>query len=78
MQAFQRLYDDAANLVEQYNRDLAPWERQIHGEQEPLQTPPEKESIRKMLREFEAEAKRRNDARRQQTHPRRHDYDRGR
>ena len=42
------------------------------------QAPPEKESIRKKLRDMEAEAKRRNDARRQQTRPRSHDYDRGR
>ena len=65
-------------LVEQYNCDLAAWERQVNGEKQPQQAPPEKESIRKKLREFEAEAKRRNDARRQQTRPRSHDYDRGR
>lgn len=61
-----------------YNRDLAAWERQVHGGQQPQQKPPEKESIRKKLRDMEAEAKRRNDARRQQTRPRSHDYDRGR
>ena len=33
VQAFKRLYDDATLLVEQYNRDLAAWERQIHGDQ---------------------------------------------
>ncbi len=78
VQAFKRLYDDATILVEQYNRDLAAWERQVHGGQQPQQAPPEKESIRKKLREMDAEAKRRNDARRQQTRPRSHDYDRGR
>ncbi len=78
VQAFKRLYDDATILVEQYNRDLAAWERQVHGEQQPQQAPPEKESIRKKLRDMEAEAKRRNDARRQQARPRSHDYDRGR
>ena len=77
VQAFKRLYDEATILVEQYNRDLAAWERQIHGEQ-PQQAPPEKESIRKKLRDMEAEAKRRNDARRQQIRPRSRDYDRGR
>ena len=77
VQAFKRLYDDATLLVEQYNHDLAAWERQVHGEQQPLQAPLEKESIRKKLRDM-AEAKRRNDARRQQTRPRSHDYDRGR
>lgn len=78
VQAFKRTYDDATALVEQYNRDLAAWERQVHGGQQPQQKPPEKESIRKKLRDMEAEAKRRNDARRQQTRPRSHDYDRGR
>ena len=78
VQAFKRLYDEATILVEQYNRDLAAWERQVHGEPQPQQAPPEKESIRKKLREMDAEAKRRNDARRQQTRPRSHDYDRGR
>ena len=77
VQAFKRLYDEATILVEQYNRDLAAWERQVHGEPQPQQAPPEKESIRKKLRDMEAEAKRRNDARRQQTRPRSHDYDRG-
>ena len=70
-------YDEATILVEQYNRDLTAWERQVHGEQ-PQQAPPEKESIRKKLRDMEAEAKRRNDTRRQQTRPRSYDYDRGR
>ena len=78
VQAFKRLYDDATLLVEQYNRDLSAWKRQVHGAQQPQQAPPEKESIRKKLRDMEAEAKHRNDARRQQTRPRRHDYDRGR
>ncbi len=78
VQAFKRLYDEATILVEQYNRDLAAWERQVHGGQHPQQKPPEKESIRKKLRDMEAEAKRRNDARRQQTRPRSYDYDRGR
>ncbi len=78
VQAFKRLYDDATILVEQYNRDLAVWERQVHGGQQPPQAPPEKESIRKKLWDMEAETKRRNDARRQQTHHRSYDYDRGR
>ena len=77
-QTFKRTYDDATVLVEQYNRDLATWERQVHGEQQPQQGSPEKESIRKKLRDMEAETKRRNDARLQQTRPRSHDYDRGR
>lgn len=78
VQAFKWLYDEATILVERYNRDLAAWERHVHGGQQPQQAPPEKESIRKKLRDMEAEAKRRNDARRQQRRPRSHDYDRER
>lgn len=78
VQAFKRLYDDATLLVEQYNRDLAAWERQVHGEQQPPQAPPEKERIRKKLRDMEAEAKRRNTERRQEPRHRSYDYDRGR
>ena len=78
VQAFKKTYDAATALVEQYNHELAAWERQVNGEMPPQQKPPEKESIRKKLRDMEAEAKRRNDARRQQIRPRSHDYDRGR
>ena len=78
VQAFKRTYDAATALVEQYNRDLAEWERQVNGEKQPQQKPPEKESIRKKLRDMEAEAKRRNDARRQEPRHRSYDYDRGR
>lgn len=78
VQAFKRLYDNATTLVEQYNRDLAAWEQQVHGEKQPQQTPPEKESIRKKLRDMEAEAKRRNTERRQEPRHRSYDYGRGR
>ena len=78
VQTFKRTYDAATGLVEQYNRDLAAWKRQVNGEKQPQQRPPEKESIRKKLRDMEAEAKHRNEARRQQTRPRSHEYDRGR
>ena len=78
VQAFKRTYDAATALVEQYNRDLVEWERQVNGEKQPQQKPPEKESIRKKLRDMEAEAKRRNDARRQEPRHRSYDYDRGR
>ncbi len=77
-QAFMRTYDAATALVEQYNRDLAAWERQVKGEEKPQQAPSEKESIRKKLRDMEAEAKRRNDAQRQQTRPRSYNHDRER
>ncbi|MDO4415979.1 MAG: MobA/MobL family protein [Erysipelotrichaceae bacterium] len=81
VQAFKRLFDNATTLVEQYNHDLAAWEQEVNGKGKasPQQSkPPEKESIRKKLRDMEVEAKRRNDARRQQTRSCSHDYDRGR
>lgn len=78
VQAFKRTYDTATALVEQYNRDLAAWERQVSGEKQPQQVPPEKESIRKKLQDMEAEAKRRNAERRQEPRHRSYDYDRGR
>ena len=78
VQVFKSLYDDATLLVEQYNRDLAAWERQVHGGQQTQQAPPEKESIRKKLRDMETEAKRRNAERQQKPQHRRYDYDRGR
>ena len=80
VQAFKRLYDNATTLVEQYNRDLAAWEQQVSGKDNPKsqQAPPEKESIRKKLREMDAEAKRRNAQRRQEPRHRSYDYDRGR
>ena len=78
VQAFKRTYDAATALVEQYNRDLAAWERQVNGEKQPQQAPPEKESIRKKLRDMEAQAKRRNTERRQEPRHRSYDYDRGR
>lgn len=80
VQAFKRTYDNATALVEQYNRDLAAWEQQVNGKGKarPEQKPPERESIRKKLRDLEAEAKRRNEARRQEPRHRNYDYDRGR
>ncbi len=78
VQAFKKTYDAATALVEQYNRDLAAWERQVHGGQQTQQKPPEKGSIRKKLRDMEAEAKRRNAERRQEPRHRSYDYDRGR
>ena len=80
VQAFKRTYDAATALVEQYNRDLAAWEQAVNGKgkTKPQQKPPERESIRKKLRDLEAEAKRRNAERRQESRHRSYDYDRGR
>lgn len=78
VQAFKRTYDAATALVEQYNRDLAAWEQAVNGKgkTKPQQKPPERESIRKKLRDLEAEAKRRNAERRQESRHRSYDYDR--
>lgn len=65
VQAFKRMFDKATSPVEQYNRDLAAWKRQVNGEKPKQQKPLEKESIRKKLREMDAEIKR------QSTRPRR-------
>ena len=74
-QAFVKMYNKATELVEQYNRDLDAWEQQINakGKAKPKQKPPEKESILKKLREYDAEAKRRNTERKQK--PRHRSYD---
>lgn len=68
VQAFKRMFDKATSPAEQYNRDLAAWERQVNGEK-----PPEKESIRKKLREMDSEVKRQDAHTRQK--PQRRSYD---
>ena len=54
-------------VVEQYNRDLAAWERQVREKQKPAQKeqakPPERESVLKRLRQLQAEGKQRNQPR---------------
>ena len=58
-------YRKAEAVVEQYNRDLAAWKRQVRGKQKPTaQTkPPERESVLKRLRQLQAEGKQRNQPR---------------
>ena len=73
VQAFRQVYDKATALVEQYNRDLAAWERQAAEKKNPKrENPPEKESVIKRLRELEAETKRNNQPRR---NPKQRSYD---
>lgn len=59
VQVFMDTYRKAEAVVEQYNRDLAAWEKEVNGKgkSKPQQKPPEKESILKKLRAYEAEAK---------------------
>ena len=79
VQAFKRTYDAATALVEQYNRDLAAWEQEVNGKgkSKPQHSkPPEKESVLKKLRAYEAEAKRQNSQPRQKPQRRHLDMER--
>lgn len=49
VQVFMATYRKAEPIVEQYNRDLAEWERQVNEKEKPKR-PPEKESVRDRLR----------------------------
>lgn len=67
VQAFMATYRKAEAVVEQYNRDLAAWERQVRKKRKPAQKeqakPPERESVLKRLRQLQAEGKQRNQPR---------------
>ena len=67
VQAFMATYRKAEAVVEQYNRDLAAWERQVREKQKPAQKeqakPPERESVLKRLRQLQVEGKQRNQPR---------------
>ena len=79
VQVFKRTYDKATALVEQYNRDLAVWEQQVNdkSKNKPKQSkPPEKESVLRKLRAYEAEAKRQNSQPRQKPQRRQLDMER--
>ena len=56
VQAFMATYRKMEAVVEQYNRDLAEWERQIKEKGKPKR-PPEKESVRDRIRQLQAEGK---------------------
>ena len=74
VQAFMATYRKAEAVVEQYNRDLAAWERQVREKQKPAQKeqakPPRRESVLKRLRQLQAEG------RRQKPKPKTHDRER--
>lgn len=61
VQAFMATYRKAEAVVEQYNRGLAAWEREVRENRRPAEkerlTPPEKKSIRDQLRRLQAESK---------------------
>lgn len=75
VQAFMATYRKAEAVVEQYNRDLAAWEREVRENRRPAEkerlTPPEKKSIRDQLRRLQAES-------RQRSQPKRKSHDRER
>lgn len=54
VQAFMATYREAEAVIEQYNRSLAEWERQIKEKRKP-QKPPERESVRNRLRQLQAQ-----------------------
>ena len=59
VQAFMATYRKSEAVVEQYNRDLAAWERQVREKRKPAKKeqakPPERESVLKRLRQLQAE-----------------------
>ena len=67
VQAFMATYRKAEAVVEQHNRDLAAWERQVREKQKPSQNeqtkPPKRESVLKRLRQLQAEGRERNQPR---------------
>ena len=83
VQAFMATYRKAEAVVEQYNRDLAAWGREVRENRRPAEkerltppekerlTPPEKKSIRDQLRRLQAEG-------RQRSQPKRKSHDRER
>ena len=75
VQAYMATYRKAEAVVEQFNRDLAAWEREVRENRRPAEkerlTPPEKKSIRDQLRRLQAEG-------RQRSQPKRKSHDRER
>ena len=61
VRAFMDTYRKAEAVVEQYNRELAEWERKAKESRRPAekerQAPPERESVRDRLKQLQAEGK---------------------
>ena len=61
VQAFMATYRKAEAVVENYNRELAEWERNVKENRRPAgkerYAPPEKQSVRDQLRRLQAEGK---------------------
>lgn len=56
VQAFMATYREAEAVVEQYNRRLAEWERQVKEKSRPPK-PPERESVRSRLRQLQEQGR---------------------
>lgn len=69
VQAFMATYREAEAVVEQYNRDLVKWERQVKEKSRPPK-PPERERVRSKLRQLQEQGK--------QQKPRKKSFDRER
>lgn len=59
VQAFMQTYREAEAVVEQYNRDLIKWERQVKEKSRP-QKPTKRESVRNRLRQLQAQGRQNN------------------
>lgn len=61
VRAFMTTYHKAEAVVEQYNRDLAEWERTVRKKRRPAEkerhAPSERESVRDQLRRLQAEGR---------------------
>lgn len=61
VQAFMATYREAEAVVEQYNRDLAEWERNVKESRRPTEkeryVPPEKQSVRDQLKRLQTEGR---------------------
>lgn len=67
VQAFMATYREAEAVVEQYNRDLVEWERQVKEKSRPPK-PPKRESVRNRLRQLQEQGR--------QQKPRKKSFDR--
>lgn len=56
VQIFMRTFREMESVVEQYNRDLAAWERQVNEKRRPPK-PPEKVSVRNRLRQLQEQGR---------------------
>ena len=72
VRAFMATYRKAEAVVEQYNRELAAWERQVREKGKPAEkeqaAPPQKESVLKRLRQLQAEGKTQKPKPKRKTH----------